>query len=142
MVEIPQAAAEVITSGALAHLVTINRDGSPQVTCVWTGIEGGEIVIGHLNLHQKIKNVRREPRVALSWETGRAGGLGLEEYLVVHGEARVTEGGAPQLLQQLAHVYIGPDVTFPPMPNPPPGYVMRILPQRFGGNGPWVSAAG
>ncbi len=139
MLDIPPAAAEVIISGALAHLVTLNADGSPQVTCVWTGIEDGEIVIGHLNLHQKIRNVRRDPRVAISWETGHTGGIGLEEYLVVHGDARVTEGGAPELLQQLARIYMGPDVRFPPMPNPPPGYVMRIAPRRFTGIGPWTA---
>ena len=71
--------------------------------------------------------------------TGHTGGIGLEEYLVVHGDARVTEGGAPELLQQLARIYMGPDVRFPPMPNPPPGYVMRIAPRRFTGIGPWTA---
>jgi len=65
------------------------------------------------------------------------GNHGLAEYLVVHGRARVTRGGAPELLQRLAHVYMGPDVKFPPMPNPPPGYVIRIEPRRLSGNGPW-----
>jgi hypothetical protein len=50
----------------------------------------------------------------------------------------VTEGGAPELLQRLAHVHLGPDVTFPPMPDPPPGYVLRITPERIGGVGPWA----
>jgi hypothetical protein len=49
----------------------------------------------------------------------------------------VTEGGAPELLQRLAAVYIGPDVTFPPMPNPPEGYILRITPDEVGGVGPW-----
>jgi hypothetical protein len=51
----------------------------------------------------------------------------------------VTEGGAPEVLQRLAHIYMGPDIKFPPMPNPPPGYVIRIEPRRFGGNGSWGS---
>jgi hypothetical protein len=63
---------------------------------------------------------------------------GLAEYLVVHGRARVSEGGAAELLQRLAHVYIGPGVKFPPMADPPPGYVMRISPTRYSGVGPWV----
>ena len=65
--------------------------------------------------------------------------LGLRDYLVVHGTARVTEGGAPELLHQLAQTYVGPGTTFPPMPDPPPGYVLRIAPERYGGVGPWVS---
>jgi hypothetical protein len=47
--------------------------------------------------------------------------IGPANYLVVHGRAPVTEGGAPELLQQLARRYLGPDVKFPPMPDPPPG---------------------
>jgi hypothetical protein len=62
----------------------------------------------------------------------------LTEYLVVYGRARVTEGGAPELLQGLASTYIGPGVKFPPMPDPPPGFVTRITPERFAGIGPWA----
>jgi PPOX class probable F420-dependent enzyme len=138
MVEIPESVREVIESGRLAHLVTLGRGGNPQVSCVWVGIENGEIVSAHLPEHQKVKNIRRDSRVALSVETDRANAIGLTEYLVVYGSAYITEGGAPELLQQLAYRYIGPDVTFPPMPNPPPGYITHIRPERFGGVGPWV----
>jgi PPOX class probable F420-dependent enzyme len=137
-VEIPPDAREVLESDQLAHLVTLNPDGSPQITCVWVGLEADEIVSGHLGRWQKLRNIERDPRVSLSIETTRTNELGLREYLVVHGRARIQEGGAPELLQRLAHTYIGPDVTFPPMPDPPPGFVMRITPERFGGVGPWA----
>jgi PPOX class probable F420-dependent enzyme len=139
MATIPESARAVIESGRLAHLVTLNRDGSPQVTCVWVGLDGDEIVSAHLGAHQKVKNVRRDPRVALSIATDQVNDLGLTEYLVVYGRARVTEGGAPELLQRLAYMYIGPDVKFPPMENPPAGFVTRITAERFGGVGPWAS---
>ena len=126
-----------LTSGHLAHLVTLEPDGTPQVTMVWVGLEDDEIVAGHLGVWRKVANVRRDPRVVLSMETGGPAPYGLAEYLVVHGRARVTEGGAQELLQHLAHVYLGPDVTFPPIDNPPPGYITRITPGRIGGVGPW-----
>lgn len=126
-----------LTSGRLAHLVTLNPDGSPQVTIVWVGLDGDEIVSGHLGARRKLDNVRRDPRVALSLETGGRSPIGLDEYLVVHGTARVTEGGAPELLQRLAETYIGPGVKFPPMDDPPPGYILRITPVRVAGVGPW-----
>ena len=126
-----------LTSGHLAHLVTLGADGDPHVTLVWVGIEGGEIVAAHLGAWQKVKNIRRDPRVVLSLETGERNDSGLDEYLVVYGRARVTEGGAAELLQRLAWVYIGPDVKFPPMENPPPGFVTRITPERVAGVGPW-----
>jgi PPOX class probable F420-dependent enzyme len=128
-----------LTSGNLAHLVTLGPSGDPQVTLVWVGIDNGEIVAAHLGAWQKVKNVRRDPRVVLSMETGQRNADGLDEYLVVYGRARITEGGAPELLQRLAWVYISPDVKFPPMDNPPPGYVTRITPERVAGVGPWKS---
>jgi len=126
-----------IEGGHLAHLVTLNPDGSPQVTVVWIGLDGDDVVAGHLFNHKKLRNVIRDPRVAISLETGRPGPGGLDEYLVLYGTARVTDGGAPELLQELAHRYIGPDVRFPPMDDPPPGYVMRISVERVAGNGDW-----
>src|SRR5512142_1834767 len=95
-------ARELIESGALGHLVTLNPDGSPQVTCIWVGLEGDELVSGHLSSEQrKLQNVRRDPRVVLSFEGTRVRPPGLKEYLVVHGHARLEEGGAPELLQRL-----------------------------------------
>ena len=136
--EIPPEAREVLESDRLAHFVTLNPDGSPQVTCVWVGLEGDEIVSGHLAMQQKVRNIERDPRVALSIESKRTNELGLQEYLVVHGRARIQEGGAPELLQRLAHTYIRPDAVFPPMPDPPPGFVTRITVERLGGVGPWA----
>jgi PPOX class probable F420-dependent enzyme len=138
MAALPESARELIEAGALAHFVTINGDGSPQVSCVWMGLEGDELVAGHLMPQQKIRNIERDPRVVVSFEGTRIHPPGLKEYLVVHGRARVTEGGAPELLQRLAYVYLGPDVTFPPMPDPPPGFVSRITVERVGGVGPWA----
>jgi PPOX class probable F420-dependent enzyme len=139
-VRLPDAARGLIESGTLAHLVTLNPDGSPQVTCVWVGLEGDEIVSGHLRGDQrKLENVRRDPQVALSLEGTEIQPPGLQQYLVLYGKARVTEGGAPQLLQRLAHAYLGPDVKFPPMDDPPPGHVLRIDVERVGGVGPWAT---
>lgn len=76
--------------------------------------------------------------MAVSLEGTELQPRGLKQYLVVHGTARLEEGGAADLLQRLAHVYLGPDVKFPPMADPPPGVVMRITPERLGGVGPWA----
>lgn len=135
--ELPDPARALLESDALAHFVTLRSDGSPHVTCAWVGLEDDEIVIGTLNDQPKLRNIRRDPRVSLSVATGKINEWGLTEYLVLDGTARVTEGGAPELLQRLAHTYLGPDVTFPAFPDPPPGYVTRITVTRVGGIGPW-----
>ena len=139
MTSLPASARAILESPALAHLVTLNSDGSPQVTVVWVGLDGNEIVAAHLAEQRKIRNIRNDSRVALSIETGERNAMGLTEYLVVYGTARVTDGGAADLLQELAHTYLGPGVRFPPMDNPPPGYITRITVDRVSGVGPWAA---
>jgi PPOX class probable F420-dependent enzyme len=139
MTGLPDSARSVIESAALAHLVTLNRDGSPQVTCVWVGLDGDEIVCAHLPRHRKVENIERDPRVALSIEAEGSNELGLRHYLIVYGRARITQGGAAELLQHLAETYLGPGVKFPPMPDPPPGYITHIAVDRLAGVGPWAS---
>ena len=134
---LPAEARALIESGALGHLATIGRDGAPQVSCIWVGLDGDQVVSGHLFEQQKLRNIRRDPRVVLSLEGTQIHPPGLREYLVIHGTATVEPGGAPELLQRLAHVYLGPDVTFPPMADPPPGNTLRITVERLGGVGPW-----
>ncbi|MDQ4095989.1 MAG: PPOX class F420-dependent oxidoreductase [Actinomycetota bacterium] len=132
-------ARRVLESDAVAHVATVDADGRPHVTCAWVGLEGDRIVFGTLGDQRKLKNLRRDPRVTLSFQTDNVNEWGLREYLVVYGTAEVTEGGAPELLQHLARTYLGPDVKFPAMPDPPAGYVTRITVERFGGVGPWSS---
>jgi PPOX class probable F420-dependent enzyme len=134
---LPDSARDLLERAVVAHVVTLDLDGGPQVTAAWVGIEGDEIVLATLPDQRKLRNLRRDPRIALSIPSTTMNAWGLQEYLVVYGTARVTEGGAPQILQRLARTYLGPDVVFPNMPNPPPGFVTRITPQRLGGVGPW-----
>lgn len=126
---------QVLTEGHLAHLVTLNKDGSPQVSIVWVGLDGDEIVCAHLNLHQKVKNIQRDARVALSMVTGGKTN-GLDNYLVIDGSARIIEGGAPELLNRLAQIYIAPGTTFV-SDEAPQGYITRITAEHIRGIGPW-----
>jgi PPOX class probable F420-dependent enzyme len=140
--KIPESIRKLIGKAPLAHLMTLNSTGGPQVTVAWVGIEDEEFVMGHLALHQKVKNIRRDPRVALSLLSDNTNAQGLREYLVVYGNARVTEGGAVPLLQRLAPLYLGPNADFPPAPmRNIPGYITRITPARFTGIGPWTVPA-
>jgi PPOX class probable F420-dependent enzyme len=132
------AARALLESDALAQLTTINVDGSPQVSGVWIGLDGDELVVGSLPKRIKVRNVERDPRVAVVVQSPTKSARGLHEYLVVHGTARVTEGGAPQLLQRLAYIYLGPDAVFPG-PDAPAGYIFHITPEKILGEGAWSS---
>jgi PPOX class probable F420-dependent enzyme len=138
---IPPELKSLIESGAHAHIVTMNPDGSPHVTLVWVGIENDEIVAAHLPRNQKVRNIERDPRVVISMEATTKSNFGLTEYAVIYGTARITEGGAPELLQKLAYTYMGAGVKFPPMDNPPPGYITRLRVDRVEGVGPWTGRA-
>jgi PPOX class probable F420-dependent enzyme len=136
---LPESAKDVIQSGALGHLVTNGPDGAPHVTCVWVAVDGDDLLTAHLSpQYRKVQNVRRDPRVAISFEGTGIRPPGMREYVVVHGRATIEEGGAPELLQELARVYLGPDVKFPPMDDPPPGVRLRITVERVRGIGPWA----
>jgi PPOX class probable F420-dependent enzyme len=138
MTAIPESIRALIATGPYAHLTTLNRDGSPQVSVVWVGIENDELVCGHMGAWQKVKNVQRDARVCMSMLGHQKNPMGLLEYLIVYGNARITEGGAADLLQRLARVYLGPDAVFPPEPyRSNPGFITRITPDRFAGTGPW-----
>lgn len=95
--------------------------------------------MGHMHDSRKVRNLRRDPRIALSLDSDERNGIGMQHNLLVHGTATVTEGGAAELLQRLAKVYGGPDVEFPLPVDPPPGYVARIAVDRIAGLGPLAS---
>jgi len=134
---ISEEAAELLRSDALAHIATIDPDGTPYVTLAWVGLQDDDIVFATLPDQRKLRNIRRDPRVTISVQGVGLNEFGLTKYLVVYGTGTVHEGGGPELLQELAHTYLGPGVKFPPMPDPPPGFVTRVKPRAFGGIGPW-----
>lgn len=128
----------LLGSDAVASVVTLNADGSPHISSAWVGIEDGEICFATLDDQRKLRNMRRDPRVALTLHSENVNQWGLREYLVIYGTARITEGGAADMLQRLAWIYLGPEVVFPGRPNPPPGFITRIRVERVSGIGPWV----
>jgi PPOX class probable F420-dependent enzyme len=129
---------EAIDAGVHGHLVTLNKDGSPQVTVIWLGRDGDELLIAHLGQGQKMRNLERDPRVAVSFVAPGSNAVGLEHYAVLYGTARITDGGGPELLQQLAPRFLGEGAVFPPMPDPPPGRIVHIAVERVTGIGPWA----
>jgi PPOX class probable F420-dependent enzyme len=135
------AARELIGNGADATLVTLNPDGSPQVTLVWVALrsapDGAELVTAHLAEHKKVRNIRRDPRVAVTIVSTQDAGKAMRPYLAIEGTARIEDGGAPELLKTLAQTLSDPNA-FPPE-GAPPGFVTHIHIDKIGGIGPWSS---
>ena len=138
---LPRELRDLIESGPMAHLSTINADGSPQVSVIWIGLDGDDLVSGHMARYAKLRNIERDPRVALSFDAPRVPGVFLNPYAVLRARAAVQPGDdAWNLLNRLAKVYVSPDAEFPAPKGP--GYVVRYSVERIGGVGPWAPAAG
>jgi PPOX class probable F420-dependent enzyme len=137
MSTLPVQLRDLIESGPLAHLSTINEDGSPQVTVIWIGLDGDDIVSGHMSHHRKLRNIERDPRVVLSFLGPREHAAVLSPYAVLRARARVEPSdGTWDRLDRLTKVYMSPDEEFPAPKGP--GYVVRYEVDRISGVGPWV----
>jgi PPOX class probable F420-dependent enzyme len=141
---LPDSAVDLIRSGAEGHMVTLNPDGSLQISLVWVAATADELRVASLTPRQKLRNIRRDDRVAISFQSplrdapGENGSVGgMRYYLVIKGRAAIEDGGAPELLRELAATYLGPGVKFPRGDNPPEGWVVRIAVERWHGYGPW-----
>jgi PPOX class probable F420-dependent enzyme len=137
---LPRELRDLIESGPLAYLSTTNSDGSPQVTMMWIGLEGEDLVSVHARENAKLRNIARDPRVALSFGPSPVPGDWLSPYAVIYATATVelsTRAGA--LMAELAKVYVGPDAELPG--GSEPGYIVRYSIDRIAGIGPWASSA-
>lgn len=141
--ELNESARNLIGKGADATLITLNPDGSPHLSLVWVALRstpgGDELVVGHLskNGNKKVRNVRNDPRVAVMIVSPSGPGHPISLWLSVNGTARIVEGGAPELLKDLAKE-LAPGVEFVPE-GAPPGFLTRIRIDKVGGVGPWAS---
>ena len=117
------------------HVITMNRDGSPQVTMVWMNVHNGKASFNTNLARQKARNLKRDPRVMVSVQAIE----NPQQYALLMGTATVTEAGALDHINALAQKYMGTDYT-----NLQPGEVrvsVDIDLQQVRGAGPWVTPA-
>ncbi len=97
---------ELLTSKNFAFLATLMRDGSPQVTPTWIDYEDGHILINTAEGRVKERNLRRDPRVALSIIDSN------NPYNMVSIRGKVIKyiyEGADEHIDKLAKRYLGLD---------------------------------
>jgi PPOX class probable F420-dependent enzyme len=134
---LPKELRDLVESGPLAHLSTVNPDGSPQVSVIWIGLAGDDVVSGHLSWNQKLRNIGRDPRVVLSFEAPRDPAVFLSEHAVLRARATIEPADdAWDLLNRLTKVYMTPEKQFPAPRTS--GYIVRYAIERIGGVGPWT----
>ena len=131
---------ELVESGPLTYVSTINADGSPQVTAIWIGFDGDDLISTHMRYNTKLRNMRRDPRVVLSFAPPRRPGDWMSPYAIIHATATIGAlGPTGPLLTRLAKAYVGHDAEYPDQSQT--GYVVRYSIDRVGGVGPWAGGA-
>ena len=64
---IPDDVRALLSEPIFYHAATINPDGSPQVSVVWADLEGDLLVFSTAEGRVKPRNLRRDPRIAISF---------------------------------------------------------------------------
>ncbi|MDA0270248.1 MAG: PPOX class F420-dependent oxidoreductase [Chloroflexi bacterium] len=131
---LPQAAVDLLTREVYAHIVTLNRDGSPHVTLVWVEARDGAVSFNTARGRKKTRNLERDPRIVVSVQD--AGNP--RQYAVFSGTARLIDEGAIEQIDGLAKKYLGRDVYPAHRPDEPRVRVDVDL-ERITGMGPWVA---
>jgi PPOX class probable F420-dependent enzyme len=104
--KIPDAFKEMLNKRGFAHLATLMKDGSPQVTPVWYDFDGTHIRINSAKGRLKDKNMRRDKQVALSIQDPD----NPYRYLAIRGNIdAITEDGADAHIDALAKKYLDKD---------------------------------
>ncbi|HEY3687588.1 MAG TPA: PPOX class F420-dependent oxidoreductase [Streptosporangiaceae bacterium] len=126
---IPEGARHLIDDPNFATLATIDPDGRPQLSVVWAKRDGDDILVSTTKARHKAANLARDPRATyLVYATGKP-----YTYLEVRGHVTVTDDTGRELVEELAHKYIGR-----PYPNDGPDavrLVIRITPDKVVFNG-------
>ncbi len=140
MISIPTPAQALLGTDAVAHVWTSNPDGTGQVSVVWVVVEGDEILFGTDANSRKARNLAENPKVIVSIEDTERNERGFQRHLVIHGNATVETGPSPDLMDRLAHKYVGLSRHPLALRDSPDSVVVRVSVDRIGGLGPWVES--
>jgi PPOX class probable F420-dependent enzyme len=102
----PQSYRDLFQKKAFGVFTTLMPDGSPQTTPVWVDFQGDEIWVNSAVGRQKDKNVRRDPRVAVTVIDPD----NPYRYVEIRGCVReITQNGAAEHIDKMARKYLGQD---------------------------------
>lgn len=106
MIQLTPEQKKLFTEKSFAHIATNNTDGSPQVTPVWIELDGDYIVFNSEQKRKKVKNLERDPRIALSVQDP----ANPYHYIEVRGRVvEITAEGGAEGIDRLAKKYTGAD---------------------------------
>ena len=106
MKQIPETHADILDKPAFAHLSTLMSDGAPHTAPVWVDTDEGYIVVNSAEGRLKDRNIRRDPRVAISMTDPE----NPYRSLAIRGRVvKITNEGADEHIDRMAKKYMGVD---------------------------------
>jgi PPOX class probable F420-dependent enzyme len=106
MASFPDTYLDLFQKKAFGAFTTLMPDGSPQTTPVWVDYQGDRIWVNSALGRQKDKNVRRDPRVAITVIDPD----NPYRYVEVRGRVReITQSGADEHIDKMAKKYLEQD---------------------------------
>jgi PPOX class probable F420-dependent enzyme len=103
-VDLPDTLLGLLRRPSPCFLATLMPDGSPQLTQTWVDTDGRHVLVNSVEGHQKVRNVRRDPRVTVNV----ADPDDPSRYVIVRGRVvDITAEGATEHIEQLAQRYTG-----------------------------------
>ncbi|MGP4104969.1 TIGR03618 family F420-dependent PPOX class oxidoreductase [Nonomuraea sp. KM90] len=124
-----------------ATFVTINPDGSPQVSLMWVSRDGDDLVFGVEEHRVKVRNLRANPHVTILIEDDRNTPEGLRQHLIVRGAVTFEGPDIPDrfaaFMDRQSQRYLGTNYPFANRMSPT-ALVGRVQVERLSGIGPWA----
>jgi PPOX class probable F420-dependent enzyme len=103
-VKLPDGLLALLYLPSPCYLSTLMPDGSPQLTQTWVDTDGEHILVNSVAGFQKVRNIERDPRVALTVSDPETP----TRYFAVRGQVlSVTGDGAADHIEKLAQRYLG-----------------------------------
>lgn len=105
-VKIPKDYLDIFAKKGFAHLATLMADGGPQSSPVWCDFDGSHVLVNSAKGRVKDRNMRADPRVALSVTDPE----NPYRTLMIRGRVvNITEKGADAHIDKMAKKYLGVD---------------------------------
>ncbi len=119
---------EILRKPNFGHLATLMPDGSPHVAPVWVDVDGDHVLVNTAVGRRKERNVRRDPRVALSVRDQDL----VDSEVAIRGRVvGFVEEGAEEHINALSRKYRGED--FGLLPAGQVRVILRIDPEQVTG---------
>lgn len=134
-IALPQSVKNLLEDKAYGHVVTINKDGSPQITMIWMDVDGDTPQFNTAEGRVKPSNIRNNPNVIVTVQSKDDP----QAYAAIYGKATVTTEGADDQIDKLANRFLGLD-SYPFRQPGEQRLLVKIDVEKIRGMGPKMQA--